>query len=251
MKIEDYDNPDDAIAAASKLEMRGDWTASINLYRHAVQRWPECGEYVQHCIDRVSEKQSMTQLLQNGSCPPCEHGQEEDAQSTARESEVSPRRGIRGSVLGAMILLAWDAGLTGSFLMSFLVCPVWFVVAVLKNAIERPGWGLALLRIAIPPLILALVMANDAFQRKIAKANAPRIIAACEQFHGANGNYPETLDELVPQYLPSVPPAKYSLGFGEFVYWNFDDSAMLTWYVVPPYGRAIYNFEECRWGYLD
>jgi hypothetical protein len=247
MKIEDYDNSDDAMAAASKMEMRGDWTASINLYRHAAQRWPEHSEYIQQCIDGVSEKQALIQTSQDSSRRPREPTQKEHA----RDNAISPRRGIRGSVLGALILLAWDVGLTGSFLASFLVCPVWFVVAVLKNAIERPGWGLALLRIAIPPLILAMVMANDVFQRKIAKANAPRVVTACEEFHAANGKYPETLEELVPQYMPSVPRAKYSLGFGEFVYWNFNDSPMLIWYVVPPYSRAFYNFKEGRWRYLD
>ncbi len=251
MKIEDYDNPDDAMAAASKLEMRGDWTASIDLYRHAAQRWPEHREYIEQCIDRVSEKQSLSQTLQDSSCRPREDSRKEDSQSAVVESETSPRRGMRGSLLGAVILLAWDAGLTGSFLMSLLVCPVWFVVAFLKNAIERPGWGLALLRIAVPPLILAMVMANETFQRKIARANAPRVITACEQFHAVNGRFPETLDELVPQYIRSVPPAKYCLVMGEFRYWNFDDSPMLVWYVVPPYGRAIYNFGEGRWSYLD
>ncbi len=61
----------------------------------------------------------------------------------------------------------------------------------------------------------------------------------------------EGLDELVPQYIPSIVPAKYCLVCGEFRYWNLDGSPMLVWYVVPPYGRAIYNFEERRWSYLD
>ena len=250
MDMEDHDNPDDAMAAASKLDMHGDWTASINLYRHAAQRWPEHREYIQQCIDRVTEKQSMAQPLQDGLCPPCEHTQEENAQSTARDSAISPRRGMKGSVLGALILLAWDVGLTGSFLLSFLVCPVWFLFAILKNAVERPGWKLAFLRIAIPPLTLALVLANDTFERRNAKANAARIIMACEEFRAAHGKFPETLDELVPRYMPNVPPAKYCLLMGEFWYWNYGSPSLL-WYVVPPYGRAIYNFEEGRWGYLD
>jgi hypothetical protein len=57
----DYENADDAIAAASKLEMRGDWTASIDMYRRAAERWPEHSEYIRHCIERVTEKQSLAQ----------------------------------------------------------------------------------------------------------------------------------------------------------------------------------------------
>ena len=101
----------------------------------------------------------------------------------------------------------------------------------------------------MPPLTLALVLANDTLQRKIAEANAPRVIEACEEFHAANGRFPKTLDELVPRYLPSIPRAKYCLVLGEFHYWK--DSALLVWYVVPPYGRAIYDFDERRWSYLD
>jgi hypothetical protein len=64
-------------------------------------------------------------------------------------------------VLGALIPLARDAGLSGSFGTSFLVCPAWCLVAIPKNAVKRPGWRLALLRIVIPALTLGLVLAND------------------------------------------------------------------------------------------
>jgi hypothetical protein len=56
-----YANADDAIAAASRLEMCGDWNASIDLYRNAAERWPEHSEYAQRCIARVTDKQSLAQ----------------------------------------------------------------------------------------------------------------------------------------------------------------------------------------------
>jgi len=59
--FDDYTNADDAMAAASKLEMCGDWQASVNLYRYAAEHWPEHGEYAQRCIARVTNKQSLTQ----------------------------------------------------------------------------------------------------------------------------------------------------------------------------------------------
>jgi hypothetical protein len=150
------------------------------------------------------------------------------------------------------MLLFWDAVFTGSFLMSLLACPIWFLVSILKNTIQRPGWKLALIRVAIPALTLGLVLANDAVQYRIGNANAPLIIKACEDFHAANGKFPKTLDELVPQYLTSIPRAKYCLAFGEFRYWKLDDErALLEWCVMPPYGWKIYNFDDRRWGYLD
>ena len=135
--------------------------------------------------------------------------------------------------------------------MSFMFCPLWFLISILKNAIQRPGWRLALLRIAIPAATLGLALANDDVQCKIGEANAPRIVAACEEFRAANGRFPKTLDDLVPAYLPSIPRAKYCLDYGEFRYWNIDGSPILVWYLVPPYGRKIYDFEKRRWNYID
>ncbi len=151
-----------------------------------------------------------------------------------------------------MALVAFDAVLDGSILFSYLTCPIWFVVSVVKNAIQRPGRGIALFRISVPALTLGIVLTNNFVQRKIAHAHAEQIIKACEEFHVANGSYPHTLDELVPEYLRSIPRAKYCLSFGNFEYPTSDGTRpILFWYDVPPFGRVTYNFEDRRWGYLD
>lgn len=105
MNTKNFDNPDDALAAASKLDSRGDWTASLDLYRHAAERWPEHKEYIQRCIDRVTEKQASTQTLQNSSCPPSEH--------MRNETRSLSRRGGCGlvfvlSVAGMLIWTTWS-----------------------------------------------------------------------------------------------------------------------------------------------
>ncbi len=148
--------------------------------------------------------------MHDSSSRPAEHAQNE-MWLTILVRYVWSHRGIRVSIGTAAVLLAWDAAFSGSFLMSLIFCPIWFLASVLKNAIQRPGWRLALLRIAIPALTLGLVMANNAVQLRIAEANAPRIVAACQEFHAANGRFPKTLDQLVPRYMPSVPRAKYCL----------------------------------------
>lgn len=179
--------------------------------------------------------------MQESSCRPAEHTQSE-MWLTILVRCIWSDRGIGLSIVAALLLLAWDAGLNGSCVMSWLFCPIWFLLSVLKNAIQRPGWRLGLLRIATPALTLGLVLANNTHQLRMAKANAQRIVAACDEYHAANGRFPETLDELVPQYLPSIPRAKYCLDFGDFVY-SDDERPTLIWYVVPPYHRRIYNFE--------
>jgi hypothetical protein len=59
---DDYDNPEDAIAAALRLDMRGEWTPSIILYRDAAKRWPEHGAYINRCIDQIVQKQHLAQM---------------------------------------------------------------------------------------------------------------------------------------------------------------------------------------------
>ena len=162
-------------------------------------------------------------------------------------------RSVRGSIGAAAIVLTFDVVLSGSFLVSSLLCPIWILVSLLKSAIHRPGWGLALARILIPVLTFCLVRANNTFQLSVAETNGQRIVAACEEYHAANGRFPRKLDELVPKYMNSVPVAKYTLGpWGRFIYVSSKPAdAMLFWHIVPPHYRKIYRFETRSWSYLD
>jgi hypothetical protein len=162
-------------------------------------------------------------------------------------------RSVRGSIGAAASVLTFDVVLSGSILMSSIFCPIWILVSLLSSAIHRPGWGLALARILIPALTLWLVKANDAFQLSVAAANGQRIVAACEEYHAANGRFPEKLDELVPKNLNSVPVAKYCLGPGSrFFYTAYPHgNAKLAWEIVSPHYRRTYDFGTRNWGYLD
>jgi len=156
---------------------------------------------------------------------------------------------VKWSVVAAAILFAWDGALYGTCLMAWVFCPIWFLVSALKNGIERSGWGIALVRIGIPAMTFGLLWANSAVQLKVAEANAQRVVAACQEFHTANGRFPKNLDELVPRYMNFVPRAKYCLA-GRFSYHSLG-TPVLYWQVVPPYLRKIYNFETRSWSYLD
>ena len=163
---------------------------------------------------------------------------------------VWAQRDLRLGIGGACLLLALDVGCFGSFLPSLIGCPIWFLGCLLKGMEDRVGWRRIFLRMAIPAVTLGVAWAGNAVQIKIAEANSRRIIAACERFQAANGTFPRTLDELVPDQLPSVPRAKYCLAYGEFLYFNHG-RPMLGWYVVPPFGRRTYDFETRRWSYID
>lgn len=93
-----------------------------------------------------------------------------------------------------------------------------------------------------------------------ARARAEQVIAACEAFKAANGDFPGKLDELTPKFLPAIPPARqvgmttkkftyFVAGPNEFV--KGTNVHVLIYQVIPPFGKAYYVFEEKRWGFYD
>ena len=54
-----YANPEDAVAAAIRLDMQGDWDAAIATLPQVARRWPEHEQYVQECITRLEERRSQ------------------------------------------------------------------------------------------------------------------------------------------------------------------------------------------------
>lgn len=153
------------------------------------------------------------------------------------------------SLFFAAALLCLDVVVDGDYLFSILVCPIWLMASVVKNLIGRPGWRIALFRVAIPAVTLGIVLANTAMQWDIGDANGERVVKACEDFHVDNGQYPKTLDELVPRYLPSVPRAKYSLD-GKFWYYNHGSGYTLCWVKIG-FCRKVYSSETEQWRHLD
>lgn len=101
----------------------------------------------------------------------------------------------------------------------------------------------------MPLLTFAIAFGNGNLQWKISDAHAEQVINACDEFRVANGRYPNKLDDLVPKYLASVPPAKYCR-MGVFFYVNSDGHAKLWWSRYGFY-RKIYDFDDKRWSNLD
>jgi hypothetical protein len=57
---QDYENADDALAAASRLDTLGDWDEAIAQYRYAATRWPEHSAYVDACVIAINDKKRAT-----------------------------------------------------------------------------------------------------------------------------------------------------------------------------------------------
>jgi hypothetical protein len=140
----------------------------------------------------------------------------------------------------------------GSYLFSALVCPIWFTVAVVLALLRRLSPRAAAAYLAMPVLIAVVVFGNSCLQQAIARANAARVVDACESYRRANGSYPGQLEDLIPRYLPSIPRAKYCCILGEFGYYGgHGGNHLLWWYDLPPTDRWVYNLERGTCRFVD
>lgn len=106
--------------------------------------------------------------------------------------------------------------------------------------------------VAAKPLLRPLFRAHQEANAR-ARSNAEALIAACRAFQAKHGQLPETLEALVPEFLPALPPARYDGPHFGFQYEVVAGSGhhVLGWTDTIPFGRPFYVFEEDRWGYLD
>lgn len=94
--------------------------------------------------------------------------------------------------------------------------------------------------------VFALNFANNA----LAKSRADGLVAAVEAFHGKYSRYPDQLQDLDPEFVDSVPLAKYTLMFSEYWYFSGEDAPMLFYVSFPPL-CPTYHFASAEWQYLD
>lgn len=147
----------------------------------------------------------------------------------------------------AFAILVLDALVLGQGTLALFAMVGTFLKAALGR--ERPRfWARSGIYAACFAATLGVLRLND----RIARSRAETVIAAVGAFQAKAGHYPDRLEELVPAYLPAVPPAKIAFAFAQFTYLKPPGEAPLLFYFgVPPFGRPTYSFAEARWSYLD
>jgi hypothetical protein len=160
-------------------------------------------------------------------------------------------RSINGAIAIASVFFVVEA----FFLQQLALTAIALVVLLIKvlRAYLHPRWFLhrrkQLMNIGVYAASALMTIPAFLGNNMLAEANAKKIIAAAETYHREAGHYPTGLQELVPQYLPSIPIAKISYGFASFTY--IAQPPQLRYVVLPPFGRKIYFFQEQRWDTLD
>lgn len=84
---------------------------------------------------------------------------------------------------------------------------------------------------------------------------ATELASALEKYYKVHERYPETLEELVPTFLPELPWGvcdHYEPSKCTYMYWWGDGSISpdLVYVYQPPFGRATYRFGKGDWNDL-
>jgi hypothetical protein len=158
------------------------------------------------------------------------------------------------AALGVLFLL--DVGYSGQGLFSLAVAVTGLMVLTVGALWSglRGAAPLARRRALRAGMYLALGVATLVVVRvnlATAETGAARVIEACRAFELRHGMLPGQLQDLVPDFLPSVPRAKYTLAWNAFTYSASDAGHTLMYTTLPPFGRRIYSFEAARWSQLD
>jgi len=162
----------------------------------------------------------------------------------ARAQAPRPGRPLHPAwwALLAGALVALDVLVLGlpvpGLLASLTLCVVHGARLVLAMLRRQRGRQLRLaLSMGVFTLAVAGSLVLNGLDRQLGAERAHELARALRAHRADQGAWPETLEALVPRYLPAVPRAGYRLCFARFSYQP--DPPELGWVVWPPNGRSI------------
>ena len=154
-------------------------------------------------------------------------------------------------------MLSLDGVVIGQGAVTFLITAVMLLLGIVHvlRGLGAQRWRIrhGASMIGIYVVMIAAVILFIRANNGLAQDRAERVVAALERYRAQHGDYPADLGALVPEQLPSVPRAKYTLTFGTFSY-HYDPArktGYLGYTTLPPFGRQMYSLADHGWGSLD
>jgi hypothetical protein len=166
-------------------------------------------------------------------------------------------RALRPTIIIAACLYVFEGLVVGEgvigvfvFLVAFLAGGIRILIAAHRK--DHVLVRLHAARIGVYFVMAVAIVATIYLNNRIASRQADRVIAACRQYETKYRRLPDTLQEVVPEFLPGIPRAKYTLLYGDFSYFvSYEKKHHLYYVAFPPFARAIYSFESGRWSTFD
>lgn len=122
-----------------------------------------------------------------------------------------------------------------------------FVTALIAflRALKWKDLGQHLLKVSAVYAVLSVAsFLTIVLNAQVARHRAGPVISAVERFHAERGRYPETLVELVPRYLPSVPRAGFTWRGRRY---GYDASRPQVYHPAMMHGMFFYDFPTKKW----
>jgi hypothetical protein len=117
---------------------------------------------------------------------------------------------------------------------------------------KHPFFKQQLRNYAIYVAAVVLVWGLNFGQNILAHHRAENVVASIEAYHAKYGDYPQSLETMVPEFLDNVPLAKYTFISYSFFYRKTKENKPYFFYMIfPPYYRNFYNFEKQEWRAMD
>lgn len=98
-----------------------------------------------------------------------------------------------------------------------LVCAAVFGVLVITDKHRRSQHSL---KAAIYAVLVVATLSLISASARLAQRRAIPVISAVNRYRSEHGQYPESLDQLVPVYLPLIPHAGFTRISRDFQYYN-------------------------------
>lgn len=169
-------------------------------------------------------------------------------------TETTLARQLRGSLLIATALYFVDAIWLGQGAIAVFTLLILFFIVLPRTLWAWKNKPLRNLRAAKLLVYLMMAIAIGTTIRidlNQAKRHAETLIVALKQYQARHGSYPEQLEQLVPEFLPTIPQARFCLTANTFFYRAADNSHTLSYMVMPPFGWESHNLETGRWTIRD
>lgn len=162
---------------------------------------------------------------------------------------------IRDSWRFAALLFAIDGICLGQFGFAVLLLGWTVLVRLPMIALawkDKPLRIFRIKKVALYLLAVIGIMVLFIFNRQVGTQRADELVRAVEAYSAKHGQFPQKLEQVVPDFMSAVPLARYTLASNDFSYKTGPDGKhVLSWTVTPPFARKSYTFEEKRWVTLD
>jgi hypothetical protein len=168
------------------------------------------------------------------------------------------KKDLRASTIIAAVLYVLDAfvlSLPFFALVLFAVVLFYFLPATLRALrSDRRVARLRATKACIYLLAAVSTLVTIGLQNSMADRRAVKVGDACLAYRAKYHRYPKNLNALVPEFILSIPVARYGLLVNDSFFYSSredDREPMLYYEAIPPFGRRFYHMETQSWGYLD